>query len=782
MDWGISENHRRVLIKVQGIVQGVGFRPYIYRLARAHGICGWVRNDSTGVEVLASGLPASVERFIEQIPRSAPSLARVVHCRTEDAPSVAKGAFESHSPEGFSILPSHGAMLRSTLISPDVCTCGACLGELFHSGDRRFRYPFINCTHCGPRYTIIRDIPYDRAKTTMAPFSMCDACRREYEDPLHRRFHAQPNACWECGPRVWLEGRGGNRQGAGDAAVRQAVDLLARGAIVAVKGLGGFHLAVSAASEEGVQRLRSRKTREEKPFAVMFSDLEALGRRCHLNQVEKELVSGAARPIVLLDRKPEEGLLPLASSVAPGNRCLGAFLPCTPLHFLLFHEAPYDALVMTSGNQSDEPIVTENEEARRGLHAIADHFLLHDRGIHMRCDDSVVRVQGGKCRPVRRARGYVPVPLFLQEELEPVLGVGAQLKNTICLTRGREAFVSQHVGDLENMETLHAFEHTIVHLKRLLEVEPLCIAHDLHPDYLSTQWALEQKDLPLLGVQHHHAHIASVLAECGHRGPVLGVALDGTGYGNDNTLWGGELLRVEAHGFERLGHFRQVLMPGGEMAVKEPWRMALSYLFALENIHAEKIFKGLTCRWPEKTRSVLLQMLHKNIHCPVTSSCGRLFDAVAALAGVRERVTFEGQAAVELEQVMEEDGGLYRGEVYEENSLWILDPLQMVRGVAQDALEAVAPGIISARFHRGLVQALSQWVGQAFKDTGIATVALSGGVFQNRVILGELTTELTRQNMEVLCHEEVPPNDACISLGQAFVGAHWLRSSKCSRR
>ena len=771
----MSGNHRRVLIKVRGIVQGVGFRPYIYGLARAHGIHGWVRNDSTGVEVLASGHPASVERFFEQIPLSAPSLARVLECEMREERLASPDNWEESSGEGFEILQSHGARERSTLISPDVCTCGDCLRELFDPQDRRFRYPFINCTHCGPRYTIIQDIPYDRARTTMAPFSMCGACRGEYEDPLHRRFHAQPNACWECGPQVWLEDGRGRRQASGHAAMRQAVELLHDGAIVAVKGLGGMHLAVSATDEEAVRRLRSRKVREEKPFAVMFSHLEALGQRCHLREEEKELVSSPARPIVLLDRKSEKGLLPLASAVAPGNRCLGAFLPCTPLHFLLFHEAPYDALVMTSGNRSDEPIVTENEEARRRLGTIADYSLLHDRGIHMRCDDSVVRMHSGKCRPLRRARGYVPVPIFLKEELEPVLGVGAQVKNTICLTRGREAFVSQHVGDLENLETLRAFEHTIDHLKRILEIEPLCVVHDLHPDYLSTRWALEEKSLPLLGVQHHHAHIASVLAECSHRGPVLGVALDGTGYGGDGTLWGGELLRVDAHGFERLGHFRQVPMPGGEMAIREPWRMALSYLWALENSHGEEAFRDLTLRWPEKTKRVLLQMLHQNIHCPVTSSCGRLFDAVAALAGLRDRVTFEGQAAAELEQVMEEDGEMYSGEVCREDSLWILDPLPMVGQVAEDVRNGVKPGIISGRFHQGLVRTLSQWVQEAYKETGIGAVALSGGVFQNRVILQGLMTELSRLNLEVLCNGEVPANDACISLGQAFVGAHWLK-------
>ncbi len=768
MESGIRESHRRVSVRVRGIVQGVGFRPYVYRLARQHGLAGWVRNQSQGVELEVAGPGEAVRGFLDRLPRDVPPLARVTACEVHEEPYV--------SLEGFTILQSQGTRARSTLISPDVCTCGDCLRELFDPQDRRFRYPFINCTHCGPRYTIIQDIPYDRDKTTMAPFTMCPACREEYEDPLNRRFHAQPNACSVCGPRVRLEDNRGSTQADGDDALKRVVDLLAEGAIVAVKGLGGFHLAVSATDERAVRRLRSLKIREEKPFAVLFARLDCVQLHCELNDAEAELLTSPARPIVLLDRKLSALQLPLAQSIAPGNRCLGAFLPYTPLHFLLFDQAPYDALVMTSGNQSDEPIVTSNEEARVRLRSIADHFLLHDREIYLRCDDSVVRVHEGEVRPVRRARGYVPVPIVLREREPAVLGVGAELKNTVCLMRGEEAFVSQHVGDLENLETLQSFEQTIAHLKRILEVEPQCIAHDLHPDYLSTRWGQEQKDVVRLAVQHHHAHIASVAAEHRHAGPILGLALDGTGYGSDGTLWGGELLRVEGHKCERLGHFKPIPLPGGQAAIREPWRMAVAFLWSLEGPGTEEAFEDLVRRFPEKTMRILLQMLSRGVQCPLTSSCGRLFDTVSALIGLRDRITYEGQAAIELEQVMEKAAGRYLGEVVLEGERRVLDPSPMVREVVEDIRRGTRPGIISARFHQGLVDTLFHWVVGASRSTGLETVGLSGGVFQNRVIQGQLAYELKKAGLEVLCHREVPANDACISLGQAHVGAQWLKN------
>ncbi|NTU49211.1 MAG: carbamoyltransferase HypF, partial [Syntrophobacteraceae bacterium] len=511
-----------------------------------------------------------------------PPLSRIVHLDVQDRPYT--------TLTGFRILESRADAARATLISPDTCTCADCLRELMDPRDRRYRYPFINCTNCGPRYTIIRDIPYDRDKTTMARFPMCAACMEEYHDPGNRRFHAQPNACSACGPHVWLEDGKGDLLWEKDEALHEVLRLLEAGATVAVKGLGGFHLAAKATDERAVSRLRKRKIREEKPFAVMFPHMDAVREHCLVSEEEEALLVSLQRPIVLLKRRDGGAHPPIAPSVAPNNRHLGGFLPYTPLHHLLFDGPASGSLVMTSGNQSDEPIVMDNDDARERLKDIADFFLLHNRDIYMRCDDSVTRVIHDRPRPIRRARGYVPVPVFLRDAGAQVLGVGAELKNTVCLTRGKEAFLSQHVGDLENLETLRSFEHGIRHLQRILEIEPECIAHDLHPDYLSTQWALQRKDVPLLAVQHHHAHIASVAAEQHLSGPILGLAMDGTGYGSDGTIWGGEILLVDGDRFERLGHFRHLLLPGGNSAIKEPWRMALSTLWALAPDDAEEEF------------------------------------------------------------------------------------------------------------------------------------------------------------------------------------------------
>jgi len=761
---------RRVRVQVDGIVQGVGFRPTVYQLARSLDLAGWVRNDSEGVEIEVAGPEDRVAEFLLRLPREAPPLAKIVRMDVEERPYEAG--------EGFLIQASERSGSRTTLISPDVCTCDDCLRELFDPSDRRFRYPFINCTNCGPRYTIIRDIPYDRDKTTMASFPMCPACRAEYENPRDRRFHAQPNACWECGPTVWLEDPEGRRLAERDAAVRETIRLLSEGKIAAVKGLGGFHLAVAAGDEEAVARLRRRKIREEKPFAVMFSSLEDIRGVCRVSPEEESLLMSRERPIVLLARRPEPkpGHSPIAPSVAPGNRFLGAFLPYTPLHALLFRDAPYRALVMTSGNQSDEPIVTENQAARERLRGIADVFLFHNRDIYIRCDDSVVRSTRGKLRPLRRARGYVPVPVVLREPGPTVLGVGGELKNTVCLTRGRYAFLSQHVGDLENLETLRAFEHTIKHLERILEVRPRLIVHDLHPDYLSSQWAEARTDLPRLAVQHHHAHIASVAAERGWDGPLLGVALDGTGYGADGTLWGGEFLWVDGARHERLGRFSRLPLPGGEKAIKEPWRMAVAALWCLAGEEAERIHGDLLSRWPERERRVVLQMLQKGFNAPLSSSCGRLFDAVSSLAGLRNRITYEGQAAVELEQALEPDPGAYEARLVKEEGLWVLDTLPLLEETVRDVRRGVRPGLVSARFHNGLVRAVVRMVEILREETGLSAVALSGGVFQNVYLSGKVEQELEDRGFEVLVHQEVPPNDACIALGQVHVGREYLKT------
>jgi hydrogenase maturation protein HypF len=759
---------RRVHVRIQGIVQGVGFRPHVYRLAQEFQILGWVRNQADGVEIEAAGQTDDVAAFIEAIRAKAPPLARIVHLEVRDLPYEALTAF--------SIVETHGSQPQVALISPDVCVCSDCLDELQDRSNRRFRYPFINCTNCGPRYSIIRDIPYDRDQTTMATFTMCPECLGEYHDPSDRRFHAQPNACWTCGPQVWLESSQGERLADRDPAIAAAIDSLAAGAIVAVKGLGGFHLAVLATDEAAVSRLRSRKIREEKPFAVMFPRLSTIQSYCLVDEGEMQLLRSPQRPIVVLTRRPQDdaAATAVAPSVAPRNRMLGAFLPYTPLHHLLFDHDRFDALVLTSGNRSDEPIVTDNAEARERLGDIADYFLLHDRDIYLRCDDSVMRAFNHEPKPIRRSRGFVPVPVFLREDLPAVLAVGAELKNTICLVRGREAFVSQHIGDLENLETQRSFEQTIGHLQRILHVEPQLIAHDLHPDYLSTQWARQQTALPCVAVQHHHAHIASVYAERCLAGPVLGLALDGTGYGGDGTIWGGELLLVAEDHWERLGHLRQVPLPGGNAAAREPWRMALAYLWSLSPENVEVEFSDFLARWPEQPTQMILQMLRKELHSPLTSSCGRLFDAIAALAGIRDANVYEGQAAIEWEQVLEADDHAYSGQTGRQDGVWIMDPLPMFAQAVADIRSGLRPGLISARFHNGLAALLADALAQVAAATGLQRVALSGGVFQNAYLNTRLESLLLEAEFEVYSHQEIPPNDACISLGQAWVaGRQW---------
>lgn len=776
---------RRIGVRVEGIVQGVGFRPFVYQTARRWGLNGWVRNDAAGVEIELEGDAEALEAFLETLRIKAPPLSRIRSLRVSDKP------YQRLS--GFHIVASDASNLRTALISPDTAVCDDCVRELLDPKDRRYRYPFINCTNCGPRYTIIQDIPYDRHKTTMARFSMCEACRAEYEDPSNRRFHAQPNACPVCGPHVWLEDGRGRILAERDDAVREAVRFLEKGFIVAVKGLGGFHLAVPAADEDAVSRLRHRKVREEKPFAVMFRNLDAVRAVCRLRPQEEELILSKERPIVLVRKRAcaPASVPPIAPSVAPRNAFLGVFLPYTPLHVLLFQDSAYHALVMTSGNQSDEPIVTENGQARARLSRIADLFLMHDRDIYIRCDDSVIRVLPGGVMPVRRARGYVPVPVRLARSGPAVLGTGAELKNTVCLARGWDAFLSQHIGDLENVETLHAFEKTIEHLQRILDVRPALIVHDLHPDYLSTQWA-EARAEPLpkasegeekvgavlessramyrIGVQHHHAHIASVMAERHGEGPVLGVALDGTGYGADGTVWGGEFLYIDGAVCRRLGRFSHLFLPGGDRAVKEPWRTALAALWLIAGDEVEERYGCFTDRWPEKERRGVLQMLRRGLNSPRTSSCGRLFDVMASLCGVRDRILYEGQAAIELEQSIEEDSGAYEVDIRKDEDLWELDTRPLLAEAAVDLLRGCRPGVAACRFHNGIIRAVGRLLGLLAEETGLRTVALSGGVFQNAYLSTGLGSLLKEAGWTVWVHEKVPPNDACISLGQAYIG------------
>ncbi|HEY0592179.1 MAG TPA: carbamoyltransferase HypF [Thermoanaerobaculia bacterium] len=759
---GIDSATVRKSVQVSGIVQGVGFRPWVYRLATERGLAGSVSNDARGVTIEIQGAAPRVDDFVAALQRDAPPLARIVRIVVGDLP-----------PSGdrdFRIVETSRGEAVATLISPDVAVCDDCLREMFDPADRRYRYPFINCTNCGPRFTIIRTIPYDRPYTSMAAFAMCPACRAEYDDPSDRRFHAQPNACPECGPRLEYRGPGG--AGADGDPLLLTVDALRRGLVVAIKGLGGFHLACDATTAEAVELLRSRKRRVEKPFAVMVPDLAAAAVLCALQADDNAALAHVRRPIVLLPRRDEA---PVAAAVAPGNRNLGLFLPYAPLHHLLFAGTGLRALVMTSANRSEEPIAIGNEEAMARLDGLADAYLLHDRDILRRCDDSVVRRTGGKVRQIRRSRGWVPAPVFLAREVAPVLGVGGELKSTICLARGDQAFLSQHIGDLENAEAIAFFDEAVEHLERILEIEPVAVAHDLHPDYASTRWALRRR-LPLLPVQHHHAHVVSCMAENGIEGRVIGFALDGTGYGTDGTIWGGEVLLADERDFTRAAHLECVAMPGGEAAVREPWRMALAYLQAH---YGEKLFDlgiPFTRGLPRREAETLVRMIERGVNAPLTSSCGRLFDAVAALAGVRARINYEAQAAIELENLISgDDATAYPFESRDEDGRVVIGTRPLFDALVSDLRSGVAAGTISRRFHQGLVRALLDVALRLRETTALDRVCLSGGSFQNAFLFERLDAALRAEGFEVFSHSEVPCGDGGLSLGQAIVGASRLR-------
>jgi hydrogenase maturation protein HypF len=753
----------RKQIAVSGIVQGVGFRPYVYRLANERQLSGSVRNTAAGVVIEVQGAGEAVDDFLTRLPAQSPPLARITAVSVRDLPCNGDRRFE--------IVATGGQENACTLISPDVAICVDCLRELFDPGDRRYKYPFINCTNCGPRFTIVRGIPYDRPLTSMAAFTMCPRCRREYEDPGDRRFHAQPNACWECGPQVELWDDSGEKLNPEDP-IGAAAEQLKHGAVVAIKGLGGFHLAVDATNAAAVERLRERKGRVDKPFAVMVPSLDAAEDFCELDQAARQALSSTQRPIVLL-RKRHPCAIP--DAVAPFTRELGLFLPYTPLHYLLLAEEKFSALVMTSGNRSEEPIATDNAEAVGRLGGLADFFLVHDREILLRCDDSVVRVSGGGVRQMRRSRGYVPVPVFLAQDMPPVLAVGGELKNTICLTKGRHAFLSQHVGDLENLQAFRFFGEAIEHLERVLEIQPQAVAHDLHPDYFSTRWAQKQ-NLRLLGVQHHHAHIASCMAENHMEGRVIGIALDGTGYGTDGCIWGGELLLADYQGFERAGHLEYVPMPGGEAAVREPWRMAVSYLYR----HFGRSFLDLQIPFVRQLDrgkvNLLLAAMNRKVNSPLTSSCGRLFDAVAALAGIRQKVNYEAQAAIELEMAIDPGAAPtgYELEIKHEDGHLVLTARLLFTELLADLQKSTPASIVSARFHRGLADALARATEMLRQRTRLERVCLSGGCFHNRFLLEQLQAALLTKGFEVFTHAEVPAGDGGLSLGQALVAAHRL--------
>ncbi|MBN9389290.1 MAG: carbamoyltransferase HypF [Chloroflexi bacterium] len=762
---------QRQRLLVQGLVQGVGFRPFIYGLALRLDLGGFVLNDSEGVTIEIEGSPEQLVAFHSALHDELPPLARV--------DSLVTALIPTHHESAFRIVHSQAGGEKHALISPDSATCPDCLHELFDPHDRRYRYPFINCTNCGPRFTIVKDVPYDRDQTTMAVFPMCPACRVEYEDPLNRRFHAQPNACPVCGPQVRLLAQDGQPLEVADP-IEAAARQLAGGAILAIKGLGGYHLACDALDEAAVARLRSRKHREAKPFALMVPDLAVARQLCELNEAEEKLLQARQRPVVLLLQRPGAGLAP---AVAPNYHTLGLMLPYTPLHYLLLDafkrvvglDRPA-ALVMTSGNMSDEPIAYRDGDATTRLAPVADGWLTHNREIHMRCDDSVVRVLDGSPQFFRRSRGYAPEPLRLNRTFaRPVLACGGHLKNTFCLAKERQAFVSHHIGDLENLETLTSFREGIAHYERLFDITPQVVAYDLHPDYLATRYALDL-DLPhKIGVQHHHAHIASVLAEHGLTGPVIGVAADGTGYGGDGTIWGCEIMLASLLKFERLAHLAYIPLPGGDRAVRQPWRVAASLLTQVYGENFLDLEIPFARQLDPARWKPLAQMITRGVNSPLASSLGRLFDGVSALVGLRQEVVYEGQAAIELEALALPADRPYPFSI-KEGQPAILDVGPLLRAIVDDLKEGVPAGLIAGRFHRSIAELLAAVCRLARAQTGLNEVALSGGVFQNRLLLEQLLGLLEEAHFTVYRNCQVPPNDGGLSLGQAVVAAARLET------
>lgn len=778
----------RLHISIRGAVQGVGFRPFVFRLANDLGLTGWVLNSAQGVFMEVEGEKPRLETFLLRLEREKPPHSFIQ--------SLEFSFLDPRGYESFEIRHSEESGGKTALVLPDIATCPECLQEVLDPTNRRFRYPFTNCTHCGPRFTIIEALPYDRSNTTMKRFEMCSECRREYEDPRDRRFHAQPNACPRCGPHLELWDEAGHVLATHQEALRQAAEAVRGGKILALKGLGGFHLIVEAGDEEAVQRLRRRKHREEKPLAIMAPSWEWVRAHCVVSELEERLLGSSESPIVLLQRKgpratdggnSQQEKPSVAPSVAPGNPYLGVMLPYTPLHHLLLQElqAP---IVATSGNLSDEPICTDEQEALQRLRGIADLFLVHDRPIARHVDDSVVRVIMGRELVLRRARGYAPLPISLpgrapggQEEpasWPPVLAVGAHLKNTTALTTDRNVFLSQHIGDLETPQAFAAFKAVMASFQQLYAVHPQQVACDMHPEYLSTQFA-RQRGLPLAPVQHHHAHVVACMAENELQGPVLGCSWDGTGYGPDGTIWGGEFLRATEDSFQRVGHWRTFRLPGGEKAIREPRRTALGLLYEM---WGEAAFDRNS--WPPvqafsaSELRVLRTMLARGVNSPATSSVGRLFDAVASLVGLRQQVRFEGQAAMELEfalaeEDLEEAYPVGVGEWSGPEAPMVVDWEPLVRALLEEARQGVPVARLSAKFHNALVEsivAVAQWVGEE-------RVVLTGGCFQNKYLTERAVHRLRAEGFRPYWHQRVPPNDGGIALGQAVAACYRIKEA-----
>ncbi len=746
---------QRVQVLVKGIVQGVGFRPFVYQLAKKYNLRGFVTNNELGVEIEIEGSQEDIKKFYGDLQENAPPLSHISVIEQTD--------IDIEGSQDFVIRPSHRGLAPATLISPDMALCHDCQKELFDPANRRYRYPFINCTNCGPRYTIIESIPYDRPYTSMKHFRMCPSCEHEYNDPMDRRFHTQPNACADCGPTLSLHGRDRSMINTDDPVAR-SIDMLSSGKILAIKGLGGFHLACDARNQEAVKTLRQRKHREEKPLAIMVPSLKHARQFCHINPDEAALLSSRQAPIVLLKKSGDY----LAPALAPGNDRLGVMLPYTPLHHLLLSGA-LDAVVMTSANLSDEPICIENDEAFERLGTIADAFLMHNRDIYLRCDDSVTQYTGGSMRFLRRSRGYVPKPITIKSQGAPVLGVGAELKNTICLAKGPEAFLSQHIGDLVNLEAYEHFRKTITHFERIFETRPELIVHDLHPNLLSTTWAQEQQG-PALGVQHHHAHLAAVMAEHHLEDPVIGIICDGTGYGTDGNIWGGEILIGSQHEVRRYGCFEPMPLPGGDAAIKSPWRTSLGYLYTTYGKDIPEL-AFLTEIHPEP----VLEMLQKDINCPLTSSTGRLFDAIGVICGGKPDIRYEAQTAIEfMQHCTRLNHSPFDIEIKEHHGLHLMMVSPMIRSAVQSVQEGATINTLSGRFHRTLIELLKSIAIKARDDSGLGQVVLSGGVFQNHVLFEGLILALEEAGFEVFTHHLSPTNDGGISLGQALIGRAYL--------
>jgi len=750
-------------IKAYGVVQGVGFRPFIFQLATEHRLNGRVRNTSGYVEIDVEGQLANFDAFLADIPDKAPPVARIEKLLTKEQPVVGYSGFEINESQ-----PNAG---EYQLVSPDLATCNECAAEIAVPADRRYRYAFTNCTNCGPRFTIIKDIPYDRALTTMSKFRMCPECQAEYDNPAYRRFHAQPNACPVCGPLLQLARSDGRIVECPDP-LSTAVQFLHEGKIVAIKGLGGFLLACDATNNEVVKLLRQRKKRPSKPFAIMVTDINEARKYCQVSNDEAALIMATQSPIVLLKIRESSNLAPL---VAPRLKYLGLLLPYTPLHHLLMREATVP-LVMTSGNLNEEPIAKDNEEALRRLNEIADYFLWHNRDIYVRYDDSVAMVADGENRLLRRARGYAPYPVHLTFDAKPILACGAEMKGSFCLIRDHYAFVSQHIGDMENAETLEHFQNTVEIYERLFRIEPRIIAYDMHPDYLSTRYAQElagtNSALKLCPIQHHHAHVASCMAENGVDDPVIGVALDGTGYGTDGNIWGGEFLLADYQKFERLAHLEYVPLPGGDVATKKPLRIAAAYLYHLigEKALADS---DLLARIDAEELDLIKQQIDRKLNAPLTSSCGRLFDAIASLIGIRDNIDYEAQAAIEMEMAATDfvpgDSMNYPFDVEEQAGVKIIRLGRLFDAILLDVKNHASKAEIACRFHNSLARMIVLMCQKLSNKTGVKTVALSGGVFQNRLLFHLVLSILKEKDFRVLTHKQVPTNDGGIALDQAVI-------------